>query len=523
MMSARAGVVSAGLAVPVWSDCLVALGSTPILGHHPELTLMPFEPYQKAGGTRKRFLLGCLLIVVLVAGGAATIALTEVNHIKSYFPKATIGAPAIKQITPVAAGAPETILIIGSDKRALSSNSGDRASPPHSDTMLLIRMDPNRHETSVLSVPRDLKTQIDGPQGVVTGKINAAYAMGGAALTAATIKSVLPGLTINHIIDINFKGFRQVIDAIGCVYVYVDRHYYNLNVGTVATDYSNIDIQPGYQKLCGQTALDYARYRHTDTDFVRVARQQDFIRQAKQQVGVQSLFNHQDQLLGAVRNAVQTDIHGSSVVHLINLALFSLGRPVRQVNFQSTTGPSYVTATAEQLSATVNDFLYNDPGPVKVSSKKSSATAAPGSLGLVATPATDIGLANTASVGFPIKMYVPRLRMATAAAPDLVRVYTLPDEQNVKHHAYVISIARGLIGEYYGIEGTDWMSPPILSGQHQTRKIGGRNYNLYVDGGHIRLVAWQSPTAVYWLNNTLLDSLSNRQMLAIAESARAVN
>jgi LCP family protein required for cell wall assembly len=484
---------------------------------------MPFEPYQKAGGTRKRFLLGCLLVVVLVAAGAATIALTEVKHIQSYFPKATIPTTAIKQITPVAAGAPETILIIGSDKRALSTNVNDRVSPPHSDTMLLIRMDPDRHQTSVLSVPRDLKTQIDGPQGLVTDKINAAYAMGGAALTAATIKATLPGLSINHIIDINFKGFRQVIDAIGCVYIYVDRHYFNRNVGTVATDFSNIDIKPGYQKLCGQTALDYARYRHTDTDFVRVARQQDFIRQAKQQVGVQSLFNHQDQLLGAVRNAVQTDIHGSSVVHLINLALFSLGRPVRQVAFQSTTGPSYVTATPEQLTATVNDFLYNDPGPVKVSTKRTRTTAAAGTLGLVPTPPSDVGLANSASVGLPIKLYVPRLRMAAATSADLVRAYTLPDEQNVKHHAYVISIARGLLGEYYGIEGTDWMSPPILAGQHQTRVIGGRSYDVYVDGGHIRLVAWRSPTAVYWLNNTLRESLGNRQMLAIAESARPVN
>ncbi len=484
---------------------------------------MPFEPFQKAGGTRKRFLLGCLVIVVLVAGGTLAIALTEVNHIKSFFPKATIAPTAIKEITPVAAGAPETILIIGSDKRALSTNANDRVSPPHSDTMLLIRMDPNRHQTSVLSVPRDLKAQIDGPAGPVTDKINAAYAMGGAALTAATIKAMLPGLSINHIIDINFKGFRQVIDAIGCVYIYVDRHYFNRNIGTVATDFSNIDIQPGYQKLCGQTALDYARYRHTDTDFVRVARQQDFIRQAKEQIGVQSLFNHQDQLLGAVRNAVQTDIHGSSVVHLINLALFSLGRPVRQVTFESTTGPSYVTSTPEQLTATVNDFLYNDPGPVKVSTKRTRTAAAASTLGLVATPPSDIGLANTASVGLPIKLYVPRLRMAAATAVDDVRAYTLPDEQNIKHHAYVISIARGLLGEYYGVEGTDWMSPPILSGQHQTRKIGGRSYDLYVDGGHIRLVAWRSPTAVYWLNNTLRDSLSNRQMLAIAESARPVN
>ena len=50
-------------------------------------------------------------------------------------------------------------------------------------------------------------------------------------------------------------------------------------------NYATIDVKPGYQKLCGQDALDYVRYRHFDTDFVRAARQQDFLRQAKDQFG----------------------------------------------------------------------------------------------------------------------------------------------------------------------------------------------------------------------------------------------
>ncbi|MEA2265049.1 MAG: polyisoprenyl-teichoic acid--peptidoglycan teichoic acid transferase [Solirubrobacteraceae bacterium] len=485
---------------------------------------MPFEPFQHAGGTRKRFLIGSLLIVALVATATIAAVLLEVGHIKSYFPRPTIGAPAIKEITPVAAGAPETILIIGSDKRALSTSRLDRASPPHSDTMILIRLDPNQHQTSVLSVPRDLKTQFTTDTGRPhIDKINAAYTMGGSALTAATIKATLPGVEINHIIDINFKGFRKVIDAIGCVYIFVDRHYYNQNLGTVATNFSNIDIPPGYQRLCGQTALDYARYRHTDSDYLRVARQQDFIRQAKQQVGVQKLFDNQDKLLQALQHAVQTDIHGSAVLHLINLTLFSLGRPLRQVPFQSTIGPSYVTATPEQIAATVNDFLYTDPGPVHVRLKRPRRGAPAPGLGLSPTPASDIGLANAASVGLPIKLYAPRQRVGGIGTPDIVRAYTLRDEKNVKHRAYVISISRGLVGEYYGVEGTNWMNPPILVGQHQTRKIAGRSYDLYVDGGHIRLVAWRTANAVYWLSNTLRDSLTNQQMLAVVQTARPVN
>ncbi len=483
---------------------------------------MPFETSPRAWGARKRFVIGSLLIVALAAAAGIAVVLLEVGHIKSYFPRATIAAPALRQITPADPGAPETILIIGSDRRAPGSGP---ASAPRSDTLLLLRMDPSAHQTSVLSIPRDLATQIVTAAGrTVTDKINAAYSLGGSALTAATIKSTLPGITINHIVVIDFKGFLQVVDAIGCVYVYVDRRYYNRNVGTVATNYANIDIPPGYQKLCGQTALDYARYRHTDSDFVRVARQQDFIRQAKQQVGFAKLFNHQDQLLAGLQHSVATDIHGNAVVHLIALVLFSLGRPVRQVVFQATAGPSYVTATPEQIAATVNDFLYDDPGPVHVSARPPRLGGG-GRLGsgLIPTPAGDLGLDRAAAAGFPLKLYAPRLRLAGAPSPDVVRTYTLPDEQGHGHHAYVISIARGLVGEYYGIEGTDWTSPPILAGQHQTRTIAGRAYELYVDGGHIRLVAWRTPTTVYWLNNTLRDALSNQQMLALAVSARPVN
>jgi LCP family protein required for cell wall assembly len=484
---------------------------------------MPLEPFQKkAGPNGMRFMIGALVIIAVIAGGAVAIVLLEVHHINKFFPKSTLPQAAVKEITVPKPGAPETILVIGSDKRALSSIAADRASPPKSDTLMLIRMDPDQHQTSILSIPRDLKVMLTAPNGATTtAKINAAYAYGGSALTAQTIKLTMPGILINHIIDIDYAGFRKVIDAIGCVYVYVDRHYFNQNTGSFQDDYASIDIQAGYQKLCGQTALDYVRYRHDDTDVVRVARQQDFIRQAKQQVGVKNLFDNQDELLGGLRQAVETDIHGDDVLHLIDLALFSLGRPVRQVQFQQTLGPSYVTATPEQISATENDFLYNNPpATVKLHSVHTKSAAALGTLGLIATPASDVSLETEGSVGLPFPMDAPRLRISAAPSPDLVRAYTLPDERNKPHQAYVISISRGLLGQYYGVEGTNWMSPPILAGAHQTKHIAGRTYSLYVDGSHLRIVSWQTSQAVYWVNNTLLDSLTNQQMLAIAESTQ---
>jgi LCP family protein required for cell wall assembly len=494
---------------------------------------MPPQPPESSRGVWKRFLLGSAAIVVLMAAATTSAVLMEAKHVSDLLGPATLH-PGLGVVTPAQAGAPETILVIGTDRRPLSTNLADRNGPAHSDTLLLVRMDPNKNQTSVLSVPRDLLTTIDaGPKGISHQKINAAYSIGGAALSTKTVERTLPGIAINHIVDINFRGFRRVVDAIGCVYVFVDRRYYHISAPTAADNYASIDIQPGYQRLCDQTALDYARYRHTDSDFIRVARQQDFLRQAKQQIGVSGLIDHEDQLLRALHASVQTDIHGTAqILHLFTLAAFSLGRPVRQVKFQADqnvmiNGGSYVVASPRQIQATVADFLSgNPPAQIHVPAvnvKRTVGRGSLGGLGLTPISAADVGRANVASVGLPIRLFVPRLTLQSGYTPDLVRAYTLPDEKGRPHKAYTISLSRGLVGEYYGVEGTDWLSPPILAGTHQSRKVAGRTYDVYLDGSHIKVVAWRLPHAVYWLNNTLDSLLTNQQMLAIAESARPVN
>ena len=77
----------------------------------------------------------------------------------------------------------------------------------------------------------------------------------------------------------HFNGFWRAVNAVGCVYADIDRRYYN-----DSAEYVYIDVQPGYQRMCGRKALQYVRFRHEDTDIVRAARQQDFLRQAKQQI-----------------------------------------------------------------------------------------------------------------------------------------------------------------------------------------------------------------------------------------------
>jgi hypothetical protein len=82
--------------------------------------------------------------------------------------------------------------------------------------------------------------------------------------------------------------------------------------------------------------------------------------------------------------------------------------------------------------------------------------------------------------------------------------------------------AQRYFGQYWGVQGTTWRNPPLLDAPHETRQIGGRSFELYTDGGKLRLVAWRTPKAVYWVANTLSLALSNKQMLGIAASLTQV-
>ncbi len=125
--------------------------------------------------------------------------------------------------------------------------------------------------------------------------------MGGTRLTVKMIQKTLPGIEINHVVNTNFKGFQALVNKVDCVYVDIDRRYFNDN----AIAYATIDVKPGYQKMCGSRALDYVRFRHEDTDLVRGARQQDFIRQARSQVGVKKHPEGPQGVPAAVR-----EVHG---------------------------------------------------------------------------------------------------------------------------------------------------------------------------------------------------------------------
>jgi len=482
-------------------------------------------------------------VIVALAGGATTIVATnKIKEIaKEVFPsknKINVGQNVVTQ--QVYSGKPQTFLVLGSDRRAKAKNSFERGEP-HSDTLLLVRFDPQQGQTSVLSIPRDLMVNIRTPEGAYypNEKINAAYTLGsrlkgadgGSALAAETIeREVFPGLKLSGIIDVNFKGFIEVVDTLGCAYVNVDHRY--IGGGATGEDFSAINLQPGYQKLCYNNALSYVRFRHFDSDFVRVARQQDFMRDLREQVNPE--ISQIDRVARAVGHAIHSTFNQSNheLIELSKLVAFSQGKPLRQVHFLTSNvnaqfgGGSYVTSTPELEKKTLENFLNGDekvrlpssPSRGHSSSHHHHRAPAPSASSLGLVPTTGESEAVTAALHVPFKVLYPSLQTG-AASQETVRPYALRNVQKQLKHAYVVVWRVNMQGGYYDFQGTDWQSPPLFKNA-RTEKIGGRTYKLIDDGSHIHVLGWRQGRQLYWFTNTLLEDLSNAQMIAIAKSAQ---
>ncbi len=475
-------------------------------------------------GLWKRLLLGGVLVIFAAAGATAVAAFHEVDKVVKALelgPELRLGKEKLAETDP---GEPQTLMILGSDRRPRNNVEG--AGGARSDTIMLVRLDPEKDATAILSLPRDLKVEIPGHG---TEKINAAYELGGPKLTLATVKAVT-GLPVNHVVNVAFEGFWRAVNAVGCVYVDIDRRYFNDSAA-----YAYIDVQPGYQRMCGRRALQYVRFRHEDTDIVRAARQQDFLRQAKQQIAASDLIEKRDRLVTIFGRNTSTDTalrSRAEVLRLLKLALFSATQPIREVRFQGAIGPSYVESTPEQMRAMVQEFLQvkDSPGPRgeskrKVKRNKRKKLPAVGDIGL--EDATGFGKdqavqAVQAGAGVTLPALYPTLRLQGSVFAGPPRVYKLRGSDGKTYGAYRMVLQNDVAGEYYGLQGTTWKDPPILEGVTERRKIGRRTYELVPDGDRVRLVAWRTPRAVYWISNTLLLTLSGKQMMAIARSVRSL-
>ena len=183
-----------------------------------------------------------------------------------------------------------------------------------SDSMLLLRFDPQQEKVSVLSIPRDTRVNIKG-HGV--RKINHANKYGGPALTAAVASELLGGIEIHRYVRVNVQGIEKLIDALGGVTVNVPKDMkYN--------DFSQhlyINLKKGVQHLDGDKAMQFLRYRYDEYgDISRVQRQQMLMRSAVEQTLKPATVIKIPQILSVIQSHLDTNLTVRELMALANFA-----------------------------------------------------------------------------------------------------------------------------------------------------------------------------------------------------------
>jgi LCP family protein required for cell wall assembly len=592
----------------------------------------------------RRILLGTLIVLsslgLAIAGGAYLWFHQAVSDVQARPDLAKVS----KQLDVPIANHPTIALVVGYDHRV-----GDGSSPSRSDTMMLIRADPTTKTISLLSFPRDLGVPIYcGATPVATDRINSAYARCGVKGSVLTVRH-LTGLPINYVITVDFHGFKEVVDKLGGVWMDVDRRYYNKNTGAGYNDYANINLQPGYQKLGGGSALEFVRFRHTDDDFHRLARQQEFVRALKQQIShgfsytdIFALVNDMVHNVGVAAGGHK--LSGGDVVQWAFFAKNLPGGHFFQPKIEGVTGYGQSTAPQSSIQQAVTEFSNPDVASSKVANaaalgKKIKQKAPPPSTVSV-TVLNGNGVAGAAANAsyllaqrgyrtapppnnldpnvepqtyFHTKIYYdPAQARSKAAAQALQQLMQPADVQRLprrpallaldpgstlmvvlgstfhgdiaapvvtqapKHeppfvrndpgqstpllqplakkipfplevptvlegnsypdrlpgdtaaryyyiqgrHKAVRLVYRTGAGEFWGVEETDWNAAPVLADRSFQHDLGGREFQLYYAGSRLHMVVLNANGATYWVVNTLLDSLSNETMLAIAKGLK---
>ena len=635
----------------------------------------PRRPRGGGGGRRFRlprwakWTLGILAVFLVAAGGAVW---WEYNQLAGDLGRMTHLDKKDKQASSKldpnvpTANQPITALVIGSDHRS----NGSTGSNGLSDTLMLVRMDPQHHMISMLSIPRDLWVPIPGHG---SAKINSAYSEGGDPLTLQTVENLV-GFKPNYLINVDFQGFRTIVDTLGGVYINVDQYYYNPPAQSQQDQWSEIDIPPGYQLLRGADALAFSRYRHTDDDFHRQARQQTFLRDFEGRASARlkgisftdigflnSLFSalsHSLTIVGPGRHAPSlstmktfaatvyearshnvsitmgwqpVNIGGADAVELLPGALTTAlaqwrhpwtvsnaGASLPKVHkkpkhvWKPAVTPASVTlavlngngragaaetaatalgkwgyhATAAGNAATFKyhqtwvfyragqaeaaaDLAHIFGGTAQitpmVASISATAPTAPivavvgspftGKLAVAAPAKSSTGgppptisptseyrpdfLAAARALKFPVLYptvsqvdstfcpWVPSPYGAGQLAcqgtsPTGVRIYNIAAAGGGANSMYAVFSDASGSGGYWGIEETSFTSAPLLNDPNATRTLNGRTYQFYYNGGHIQTIAFIANGAAYWVENSLLDNLTNAEMIAIARSLKPV-
>ncbi len=336
------------------------------------------RPPQRAGRRPKwvtrvfQALIGLLVLAVVATGVGYVYLRVQLGKIK----RVTI--PTLAEDVP---GNVMNVLLVGSDSRSNvtgdlvdatgKDKEGDRSGL--SDTMMVLHIDPKTEQAAILSIPRDLYVQIPGEKG--RDRINSAFAVGGPSLLIQTIQDVL-GIQINHYAEVDFEGFKNIVDTVGGLNVYL---------AAPARDKMTGLDQPeaGCVKLDGFQALAYVRSRYYESleagrwvsdptsDIGRISRQQDFIRRMMKKAVSQGLTNPLtlNRLIGIGVNNLTID-GTMSTKDMVTVARRFRSLDPNKVDMQTlpttdyvTPGGAYVLLLNENAAQPLIDHINGKPAP----------------------------------------------------------------------------------------------------------------------------------------------------------------
>ena len=196
-----------------------------------------------------------------------------------------------------------TVLLLGVDSKA--------GEPARSDTIMLMRFNPKKHQINQLSIPRDTRVEIPG-RGF--DKINTAMFWGGPEMALKVIKEYT-GIPINHVMIVDFKGFPRLVDAVGGVDMYIPE-----TVTTVAGDNARtVVFKKGMHHFDGKYAMLYVRIRYVDDDFHRAARQQAFVQALQKKIARPSNVPKLPEMGRRFMSGVATDLTTTQIIELAYL------------------------------------------------------------------------------------------------------------------------------------------------------------------------------------------------------------
>ncbi|MGY4589719.1 polyisoprenyl-teichoic acid--peptidoglycan teichoic acid transferase [Thermostichus sp. MS-CIW-40] len=190
-----------------------------------------------------------------------------------------------------------------------------------SDTILLARFDPQARRITVLSIPRDTRVRLPG-FGVT--KINAANLAGGPALTAQVVSHLMGGIPIDRYIRLNTDALEELIDAVGGLEIYVPEPMQYAD----HTQQLFIHLEPGWQRLNGEQAHHFARFRRDHLglgDIGRVQRQQELLRALSRELLSPAVWPRIPKILQVIRTNLDTNLTWEEVLSLAKFVLTSGG------------------------------------------------------------------------------------------------------------------------------------------------------------------------------------------------------